>query len=373
MFQQLRSILTEEHSSLSMNERIAELVESSRKVIKDSQIENGAIVAANTDKEYYPKDASNYRFVWPRDAAYTIYAENILGMDQLENDFIQWMHDRAEGFSDSGLVFHRYATNGARDTDFGHQYQPDQAAALIWAILETNDSLNSIQRETVHLLADGLWSQWNSNCFVQDTHDLWEERTAHHEMNENFSYTLAACSKALHLASNRLGEEKWRGKADEMQEQLIKHAENEDGYYYRSCGEVCDDSIDASIMGLAWPFDVVEKDENLYSSLEIIEERLMNDRGIMRYEGDNYDGVVYHTSHLSKGAGSWPLLTFWYVKVLSQFGQEQKAERIFWKQIERIEGKYIPEQIFDDDRTGIKPLVWSHSMFVVAAEELGYL
>jgi len=371
MIQHFRNLLTEEHPSFSMDERIAELVDSSREVIRDSQVENGAIVAANTDKEYYPRDVSNYRFVWPRDAAYTIYAENILGMDRLEEDFIRWMHDRAEGFRDSGLVFHRYATNGARDTDFGHQYQPDQAAALLWAILETNESLNNLQRDTIHLLADGLWDQWNENCFVQNTHDLWEEQTAHHDMDENFTYTLAACSKALYLASERLGETKWREKADKMREQLLKHGE--EGYYYRSYGEVCDETVDASVMGLVWPFDVVERDEKLKSSLELVEEKLLNDRGVMRYEGDMYDGVVHHTNHLSKGAGSWPLLTFWYVKALSQIGERQKAERIFWKQIDQIDGKYIPEQVFEDDRTGIKPLVWSHNMFVVAAEELGYL
>ena len=112
-----------------------------------------------------------------------------------------------EGFTESGLIFHRHATNGPRDTDFGHQYQPDQAAALLWSILETNPGLNKTQEETVHLLADGLWSQWHEDSFPQDTHNLWEERTAHHDMNENFTYTLAACSKALYLAAGRLGEE----------------------------------------------------------------------------------------------------------------------------------------------------------------------
>jgi len=211
-----------------MDQRVDELIESSKQVIRDSQVENGAIVAANTDKEYYPDDVANYRFVWPRDAAFTIYAEKLLGMDKLEAEFIEWLHDRAEGFSDSGLIFHRYATNGPRDTDFGHQYQPDQAAALLWTILETNSELTQKQNETVHLLADGLWSQWHGNSFAQNTHDLWEERTAHHDKNENFTYSLAACSKALYLAADRMGEQKWRKKADEMRERLLEHAENEE-------------------------------------------------------------------------------------------------------------------------------------------------
>lgn len=372
--QKLKTLLSQQTSNSGMDQRVEELIESSKEVIRDSQVENGAIVAANTDKDYYPDDVANYRFVWPRDAAFTIYAEKLLGMDQLEEEFIEWLHDRAEGFKESGLIFHRYATNGPRDTDFGHQYQPDQAAALLWAILETNSDLNEVQRETVHLLADGLWDQWQDNSFVQNTHDLWEERTAHHDKDENFTYSLAACSKALYLAADRMEEQKWGKSADEMRERLLKHADNEKEYYYRSWGDVEDKSIDASILGLGWPFDVVEKDQKLENTLNMIEAKLMNDKGIMRYKGDMYDGVIHHTGYLSKGAGSWPLLTFWYVKVLSQLGRKEKAEQLFRKQINAFEGKYIPEQVFEKDaKKGIRPLVWSHSMFVVAAEELGYL
>lgn len=62
-----------------MEKRLEELVESSRQVLKDVCIENGAVVAANSDKEYYPNDVANYRFVWPRDAAFTLYALDIIG------------------------------------------------------------------------------------------------------------------------------------------------------------------------------------------------------------------------------------------------------------------------------------------------------
>lgn len=372
--QKLRTLLSQQSENPGMDKRVEELIESSRKVIRDSQVENGAIVAANTDKDYYPNNVANYRFVWPRDAAFTIYAEKTLGMEKMEQKFIKWLHNRAEGFSDSGLIFHRYATNGPRDTDFGHQYQPDQAAALLWSILETNPDLNQVQSDTVHLLADGLWSQWHNKSFAQNTHDLWEERTAHHDKNENFSYTLAACSKALYLAADRMDEKKWRKKADEMRERLLQHAYNDKEYYYRSYGEVQDESVDASLIGLGWPFNIVENDQKLENTLDLIEDKLMNGRGIMRYQGDMYDGVIHHTGYLSKGAGSWPLLTFWYVKLLSQLGRREKAEELFYRQINAFEGEYIPEQVFEKDgKNGIKPLVWSHAMFVIAAEELGYL
>lgn len=372
--QKLKTLLGRQDSNPVAEKRVEKLIESSKQVIHDSQVENGAIVAANTDKKYYPKDVSNYRFVWPRDAAFTIYAGKILGTSQLERNFLEWLHNRAEGFSETGLIFHRYATNGPRDTDFGHQYQPDQAAALLWTILETNSDLDQLQEETVHLLADGLRDQWKENSFIQDTHDLWEERTAHSDRNENFTYTLAACSKALNLAADQIGEHKWRKAADEMSQKIARYAENEKERYFRSCGSVCDKSIDASLLGLGWPFNVVEHDQKLGNTLETIERKLMDGRGIMRYEGDTYDGLVHHTDYVSEGAGSWPLLTFWYVKVLSQIGRKQKAEELFHRQLNAFEGKYIPEQVFKKDgKQGIKPLVWSHSMFVIAAEELDYI
>lgn len=357
--------------------RVDELVESSRQALKDCSIENGAIVAANSDKEYYPENVANYRFIWPRDAGFTLYAADILGLEDMEREFHDWMYERAEGFKESGIVYHRYSTNGPRDTDFGHQYQPDQAAALLWAVLETNESLNEKQREIVHLLADGLWGQWDGKHFRTETHDLWEERECHPDLNENFSYTLAACSESLYQAAARFEEDKWHKTAEEMRQRLEGHeAYTDDGrvYYPRTDGDLKDTKIDASVLGLQWPFNVVDTDERLINSIELVGERLMTDRGVMRYPGDMYDGMVHHTKHLKKGAGAWPLLTFWYAMALDQIGRTEEAKHIFEDQVETIDGKWIPEQIFDNDRqVSIKPLAWSHTMFVVAADQLDYL
>ena len=357
--------------------RVDELAESSRKALKDCSLENGAIVAANSDKEYYPNNVSDYRFIWPRDAGYTLYAADILGLEQMEHDFHDWLFERAEGFKDSGVIFHRYMTNGPRDTDFGHQFQPDQAATLLWSILETNDSLDAEQQEIVHLLGDGLWSQWEEEHFHNNTHDLWEERECHADLGGNFTYSLAACSEALYVAAKRMNEDKWHRTAEKMRERLEQHqAYTEDGriYYPRSWGDMPDKTVDAANLGLIWPFNVVDNDEKLMNTVDLIEERCMTDRGVMRYKGDMYDGMVHHTKHLKKGAGAWPLLTFWYVIALDQLGRTDEAREIFHNQVQQIDGKWIPEQIFDNDRQqAIKPLAWSHTMFVIAADQLGKL
>jgi len=351
------------------------LIDSSREVIEDVAIDNGAIVAANSDKEYYPKNVANYRFVWPRDAGFVLYAADILGLEKLESQFFDWLYERAEGFQESGIIYHRYSPNGPRDTDFGHQYQPDQAAALLWATLETNDSLDEEQQNIVHLLADGLWKEWDKKCFYSKTHDLWEERETFPENDENFSYTLAACAEALYQASSRLEEEKWYKTAEMMRKRLEKHHAEEDStpYFPRSYGDISDRTIDASALGLIWPFNVVHDRQRLKGSVKLMEKKIMNENGLMRYPGDMYDGMVHHTNHMKKGAGSWPLLTFWYAIALDELGREDEAREVFERQVEQIDGRYIPEQIFDnDDQTGIKPLAWSHANFIIAAEKLGY-
>lgn len=372
-FQKLKNLIGESSDNSEIERHIEELTKSSKKVIKDCQIENGAIVAANSDKSYYPENVSNYRFVWPRDAGFTLYAADILGLEDLEEDFYNWLMERAEGFTDSGLIFHRYSTNGPRDTDFGHQYQPDQAATLLWQLLETNDQLNSRKRKVVHLLADGLWDQWDETHFSQKTHDLWEERET---FDDYFVYTVASCAKSLEKAANRMDEQKWRKTAEQMKERLRTTSTNRKGkeYYPRTNGEINYNTLDSSIIGLGWPFEALETGERFENTLELIEEELRTEKGVMRYPGDMYDGVVRNTSHCKKGAGYWPLLGFWHVKVLSRLGRQRKAERIFKEQINAIEGEYIPEQIFEDSKKeSVSPLAWSHSMFVIAAEELGYI
>ncbi|MFB6245811.1 MAG: glycoside hydrolase family 15 protein [Candidatus Nanohaloarchaea archaeon] len=359
-----------------LDERIGELKQASREVIRDCSLENGAIVAANSDKEYYPENVANYRFVWPRDAGFILYAADVLGLEGLESEFFDWLYGRAEGFEESGIIYHRYSTNGPRDTDFGHQYQPDQAAALLWATLETNDSLDEQQDEIVHLLADGLWKEWDGKSFVSRTHDLWEEREAFPEKNESFSYTLGACSEALYRAAARMGEKKWETAAEEMRKRLEQHVAERKGreYFPRSYGEISDETVDASALGLVWPFNVANSPERLEDTVELIEEELYSNTGVMRYRGDMYDGIVHQTNHLKKGAGSWPLLTFWLAIALEELGRYEDAREVFRHQVEKIDGRYIPEQIFDSDsKTSIEPLAWSHAMFVVAAERLEYL
>ncbi|MHC4682431.1 MAG: glycoside hydrolase family 15 protein, partial [Planctomycetota bacterium] len=71
-------------------QRIKELIEMSERVIADGSLENGAIVAANSDKACYRSAVQDYRYVWVRDAAYVCMAADLLGLKDISERFFDW-------------------------------------------------------------------------------------------------------------------------------------------------------------------------------------------------------------------------------------------------------------------------------------------
>jgi len=354
-----------------MKSKIHQLIETSKEVILDCCLENGAIVASNTDKDYYSKNVGSYRYVWPRDAAFLLYAANLLNIKNIQKPFIKWLLNRAENFSETGMLFQRYTTNGAKDPYLGFQYQPDQAGALLWALLEIYKKLDDDVERTVRLLANGLCKNWDGKCFKTSTYDLWEGRQTFPSLEDNFIYTLATCSFGLYQVYEKLGNDKWLKVSKEMKSVLRRSGKD---YYPRLWGKLPDKRIDASVLGLVWPFRVVDRDRKLLNSIKLVKEKLLIPQGIKRYEDDEYDGRIENLSLWQKGAGGWSLLTFWYIIALLKTNKKEEAKQLFNNYLKRFKNNYIPEQLFDNKiQVSASPLCWSHSMFIIASKELGYL
>ena len=275
------------------------LLEASRRVIKDAVVENGAIVAANTDMKYYPRDVTSYRYVWLRDASFICVAADILGLD-IQADFFQWCMERAE--APDGIFFQRYHTNGARA---GEQFQPDQAGTLLWAIWhhynyrqeqerEQEEAMKDF-KELISKVADGICKHWYRNHFLIPTFDLWEERSTYPDIGDNHTYSIAACMCGLRYANelmngdknNNNKNKKWLLCASQMENSLksayVYDPDPSHGYFLCTFGAINDYVVDASLLGLVYPFEVCSAQD----------ERMVN--GDVR----------------RKGAGAWPLLNFW--------------------------------------------------------------
>lgn len=307
---------------------IKKIIEISEEIIQDSAFENGAIVAANATKDYYPPTAKHYFYVWLRDASFICVAADIAGIDDIQENFFKWCLKRAEGFKETGLFFEKYYVNGLKALG---KFQPDQTGTILFAIWHhyQSDLEKALKFENLIVkAADGLSDKWDNDHFNTVTNDLWEERLTFPDLNENFTYSLAACIKGLECANEIIPNKKWSAVAKQMRERVEKHFV--DGYFVRSYGKLIDKGIDASMLGLIYPFGIYEaKDPKVISTVKEIEKRLVINGGVHRYEFDEYDGWMYEEMHRKKGAGAWPLLNFWMSIYYSIKGDRDNAERYY--------------------------------------------
>lgn len=355
--------------------QIKKIVEISRGVIRDAGLENGAIVATNTDQTYYPREAANYRWVWPRDASFICVAAEILQIP-IQEPFFDWLHSRPKDFKKDKLLYANYSTNGQFGS-MGRLLQVDQSGSVLWAIYEHfKTDLGKAQKykALIERLADGLTTNWNKTYFRPHTVDLWEEshRQTSTTVENNFTYSLSACARGLLLAHEIIPNPLWKETAMQMIEEINDAYSETDKYFYRNKGKISDKNVDASLLGLVWPFEICEpNDPRIMNTIAKMEERIVIDGGVHRYENDYFDGE----GSAQEGGGAWPLLNFWMAIYFAKKGDKEKALSYYNWVLERIEKfkGFIPEQIFDDFRVGVYPLVWSHAMFILASRELGLL
>ncbi|WP_320040515.1 glycoside hydrolase family 15 protein [uncultured Desulfobacter sp.] len=353
--------------------KIKKLLEISRQVILDCALENGGIVAANSTKGNFPSNAKNYFYVWPRDAAYVCIACELLGINEVAENFFNWCFKRAEDFEKEGLFYEKYYPNGLKALS---RFQPDQTGSVLFALshfINNNPEKKETFQEMIEKAANGICHVWDKNHFTINTNDLWEERLCFPDLKESFTYSLAACIKGLSDANTLFPNKIWLDVATEMELQLKKHYM---GFFVRSFGDIPDKRIDASVLGLVFPFEIYNSnDERVINSIKELEKRLNINGGIHRYEHDEYDGWMLNGKHRKKGAGAWPLLNFWLSICYVRSGDNNKALQYYNWVLDKIGSDvYMPEQIFENDiQVSVSPLLWSHVMFVIASHELGLL
>ena len=356
-----------------MKQKINSLLETSKQIILDCCLEKGAIVAAKADKEYYPNCVQHYRYVWPRDAAYICVAADMIGISNIQEPFFDWVWNRAEGLQKSKLLFQNYYVNGPKRW---LAYQPDGNGSVLWAIHEhyKNDLKKALKyKELTTTLADGICSVWNGKTFTNITQDLWEEHFTCEEAEDTHTYSLAACAHGLELANKIIPNKKWLKTSEEMKKRIMDSYSDKDGYFLRRYGKLSDNTPDASLLGLVYPFNIIKPDDDkMVKTIKNMEENIVKNKLVYRCAYDDYDSYRKQGIDFRRGAGSWPLLTFWMSIYYSRLGIKEKAMDYYNAVLEKVD-KYIPEQLFDNDiQKSVNPLCWSHAMLVVASKELGY-
>ncbi len=350
-----------------MKNRILDLLEISKGVILDCALPNGAIIASTCSF----KEVKDYKFVWPRDVAYTCIAANLLEIRSIQEKFFSWCM-QAEDWAKTGLFYKKYFVNGKKARE---EFQPDQTGMVLIALHDYyQDDFDGAKKfeNLIRGCAEGLCQLWDKDNFKVVIEDVWEERKCFPDLKDNFSYSLAICYRGLLSANKLIPNKRWVKIAEEMKKTFLK---TDQDYFFRSFGKINDLRVDASLLGLVWPAQIIKaNDKMMKKTINLIEEKIVHNFGVYRYEGDDYDGWMYKDLQRKKGAGYWPLLNFWMSIYYLELGDKKKAKNYFDRVIDDLDSNEIPEQIFGNKlQVSVSPLCWAHAMFVILVKKFGMI
>lgn len=318
-----------------------------------------------------------YRYSWFRDGSFIAHAMDLVGNHESARRFHQWAAAavnkradlveravartrRGQTLKQNDVLHTRYGLDGELSDDHDWpNFQLDGFGTWLWALgdhsLRTNSTLDGPTKEASDLTACYLSGLWRLPCY-----DCWEEfpESVH-------PYTLAAIGAGLssHQEITSADHEE-----DLQALQAFLDAESlHDGAFVKSIGRR---DVDASLVGLATPYALVEADHpRMEMTLGRIERELMNGGGVHRYQEDTY-----------YGGGEWVLLTAWLAWHHRRLGRsERAAELLGWVEQQTDNKSQLPEQVpasLNDpsyypvwvERWGpvATPLLWSHAMYLIA-------
>lgn len=341
--------------------------------------ENGAIVAAPTSS--LPEEIGgvrnwDYRYVWIRDASFSVYALRRIGLTSEADSFLTWVLDvidhegrqprvlynlygrqpeperedpHVEGYRRSTPV--RWG-NGAAD-----QRQHDVYGELVDCTYQWATGGGKIDRtlwEHVVQYIDAAATEWG-----RDDHGIWEVRTRGHP----YTYSAALCHVALDRGA-KLAEtlglpgdiDRWRSEAERIRAAILNDGWNASR---KSLTEHLDGGgLDASLLTLPLRRVLRADHPKMVATVDAIAERLgCGDGLVYRYLPDESpDG-------LTGGEGAFLLCSFWLVDNLAMQGRRHEALELYQSLCARANPLgLLPEQIdpASGEFLGNYPQAFSH-------------
>ena len=372
-------------------------------VLRDSALENGAMIAANGI--FLPPTAAPYHFVWGRDAAKHLLAAHSLRMEDapgIRKRFLEWTVRCVPGDDNSRLFIKRNHLNGPNDFLYNddHGFQPDNNGALLSAIDTTRTNPDDpLGDKTMRLLANGLAAKWDldKRGFSMRQQDLWENDTIDPEENNFFTHALLVAAHGLSCAVATLNGnvpdnelKLWQLISQQMYDRVYAAVEsNTNNWFSKRLYATKSNpvTLDAGIV-LAVP-ELLPS--NAPESIRIIaaqtvrkvgEKLLALPYGAYRYKGDTYDGIE-RTDGSEATAGAWPLLGYAWTRAAKKVGMIDEAAIALSRMDSHLEKLYltgtipkyrVPEQIHPDgdNRNGLGPMhfAWGSAEWVLAHTDL---
>jgi GH15 family glucan-1,4-alpha-glucosidase len=347
----------------------------------------GALVAApTTSLPETPGGERNwdYRYMWLRDASFTLQALHLLDLDGEAADFMQFIADlepNADGalqimygidgrrdIAESSLE-HLSGYAGARPVRIGNgafdQRQNDVYGAALDAIL--------LHSRRTRRMPSRLWPivQTQAECATkvwrEPDQGIWEARGQPQHYVSSKLTCWVALDRAATLAEIRGDPEAagaWRATAEEIHADILRHGFDDRGRLRQHYGT---DALDASTLLAALIGFLPPDDHRLRASVLAIADELTEDGFVLRYRTDETD------DGLAGEEGTFLICSFWLVSALAIIGEEQRARDL----MERLVAHASPLGLLAEEldvatgrHLGNYPQAFSHLALIEAAARL---
>jgi GH15 family glucan-1,4-alpha-glucosidase len=354
---------------------------------------SGAIVAAATTS--LPERIGggrnwDYRFVWIRDAAFSLYALLRLGFTDEAAAFMQWLSRRLGETSDDderlGPLRVLYDIDGnvpqeERELDHLRGYRDSTPVRVGNAAVEQLQlDIYGELFDSVYLFnkyGEGIsydaWAdltralEWVMEHWEQPDAGMWEIRDEPRRHTTSRLMCWVAIERMMRTARQRglPGDlSGWAKVRDEIYARIMEHSWDPEVEAFMAYEGA--DTLDAGVLLMPLVKFVAPNDPRFVTTLEAIRERLVSDSLVYRYD------VEKSPDGLEGSEGTFSLCSFWYVEALTRLGRHDEARLALEKMFTYANhlGLYAEQVGLTGDQLGNFPQAFTHLSLISAAINL---
>jgi GH15 family glucan-1,4-alpha-glucosidase len=351
----------------------------------------GAIVAAPTaslPEQLGGERNWDYRYVWIRDAAFSLYGLLRLGFTEEAAGFMDWLtnrfRDRQEGESGPLQVLygidgraeipeqtldHLEGYRGSRPVRIGNaaadQLQLDIYGELIDSVYLYNKYGTPVYHDAwtdLCRLIEWICANWD-----QADEGIWETRGGRKDFTYSRLMSWVALERSVRIARQRgLPSDivRWMASRDAIYDQIMKSGWNEERQaFVQHYGSHV---LDASLLLMPLVKFIAPTDPRWLSTLDAITNELVSDSLVYRYN------VEAAPDGLRGDEGTFSICSFWWVEALARAGRVDEARLTFEKMLTYANhvGLYSEEIGPSGELLGNFPQAFTHLALISAAVNL---
>jgi len=329
----------------------------------------------------------DYRYTWLRDASFTLYGLIRLGFIDETEAFIDWLKGRLSDDAQRGPLQVMYGLDGRQKLDeiaLDHLcgYENSRPVRIGNAAHEQlqldiyGEMMDSIYlaNKYGHAISHANWRnvqrmlEWLRSNWQRPDEGIWEVRGGPREFLHSRVMCWVAFDRASRLALKRSLPgplDVWRRTRDVIRDDIFTNFWDEELQAFVQSKGTKD--LDASALLMPMMRFISPVDPMWLSTMQAIEQRLIEDTLVRRYEAERT-----HVDGLPGAEGSFTACSFWYVECLARAGELEKAQLLFEKLLGYANhlGLYAEELGRDGRHLGNFPQAFTHLALISAATYL---